>query len=173
MQTGSDVLQSGELSPHQRAFVTSATAVFMRQLCEEMFKVQTSTGSDNIKGIAMVCACRMLKTDKCAELERMVNDVISCPDGMPELENKELLSEVLQVYEGASQAERGNNGREFRRDVLVPALVEDAMRAISPTESESQNLLESVEQCSEEWNAFEPATPFQHIVVDCVNKIGI
>lgn len=173
MRTGRQVVQDGTTNSHVAAVVTGATAVFTQDLCRDMFTVQRLTGDDDIPGIARACACRLMKSSKCAELERIVTAVVESPDGMPELENTPLLAEVLQVYSEAARAERTGASAHFRRNTLVPAIVDTAMTTTDLNDVEAVAFLSSIDAHEAEWESFVPATPFQHIVCNAISRITI
>lgn len=173
MRTGRGIAQDGTTSSHVVAIVTGATAAFTQDLCRDMFTVQKLTGDTDISGIARACACRLMKSSKCAELEKIVAAVVESPDGMPDLEHTPLLAEVLQLYSVAERAERTGASREFRSNTLVPAIVDTAMSAAVLSESEAIAFLSSIDAHEAEWSTFEPTTPFQRIVFDAINGITI
>lgn len=170
MRTGCGTVDD---SSHVVAIVTGATAVFTQDLCQDMFTLQRLTGDSNIRGIARACACRLMKSEKCAELEKIVTAVIESPDAMPELEHTALLAEVLQLYSAAARAERTGESGHFRRTILVPAIVNTAMEATALSESEAAVFLSSIDAHEAEWNTFTPSTPFQHIVFNAISNIAI
>lgn len=173
MRTGTDTLHDGGLSPHVTAIVTGATTIFTRALCRDMFMLQHLTSDRDTSGIARACACRLMKSDKCAELEKLVAEVVNAPDGMPEVTNKPLLAEVLQIYSEAANAERAGCSTEFRRDTLVPAIVEQAMDEPVLTEDAAAAFLTSINQYATEWDSFQPRTPFQQIVCDAIGRLSL
>ena len=173
MRTGRSVVKDNTTSSHIAAIVTGATTVFTQDLCRDMFTVQRLTGDNDISGIAGACACRLLKSSKCAELERIVTAVVESPDGLPQLEHTPLLAEVLQVYSEAARAERTGASTDFRRNTLVPAIVHTAMESAALTESDTVGFLSVIDAYKQEWNLFVPATPFQHIVVNAISGISI
>ena len=173
MRTGTEMLCDNSRSPHVTAIITGATTVFTRALCRDMFMLQCLTSDEDVPGLARACACRLMKSDKCAELEKLVGEVVSAPDGMPEVSNRPLLAEVLQIYSEAANAERAGCSAQFRRDTLVPAIVEEAMDEPMLTEDAAAAFLTSINQYESEWNSFCPSTPFQQIVFDAIGRIPI
>ena len=174
MKTGrDDILETGELSAHVKAIVTGATSVFTRDLCKAMFHVQSMTGCEDMQQIAKACAQNLLCSNKCGELESLVAQVLESTDGMPDIQNKALLREVLQDYDGLSAAERSGEASEYRTNTLVPSIVEEAFEAVTVAESGSNMTKSDVARLAAQWDSFEAITPFQKIVVDCINRIGI
>ena len=173
MRTGQhDVLHPHELTPHVKAIVTGATSVFSRDLCNAMFQVQHQTGCEDVSAVAKACASQLLCSDKCASLEKLVADVVTSADGMPDIEDKQLLAEVLHDYNGLSGAAMSGSLSEYRTDTLVPTIVEKAMESVTDR-SDSTLTLEKVHELALQWESFEPVTAFQQIVYNCINKIGI
>jgi len=114
-----------------------------------------------------------MKSEKCAELEKLVTEVVASPDGMPDIENRALLAEVLQIYSEASNAERAGCSMQFRRDTLVPAIIQDAMDEPMLTEDEAAAFITSINQYEAEWVSFSPSTPFQHIVFNAIGRLSV
>ena len=173
MRTGrADIRTQHELTPHVKAIVTGATSVFARELCQAMFQVQHDTGCEDLPSVAKACASQLMCSDKCAALEKLVADVVSSDDGMPQVENTELLAEVLRDYSELSGAASDNTLSDYRTETLVPSIVEQAMESV--TEDTSEELtLEEVQTLATQWDSFVPVTAFQQIVHDCISKIGI
>jgi hypothetical protein len=171
MQTGRQVLHDPSVGAHTTAVITGATAVFTKDLCRDMFAVQQLTGDTDVPGIARACAHRLMKSEKCRELEKIVTAVLESPDGMPELENSALLAEVLQVYSEAARAERAGESQQFRKDLLVPALVQCAMDEATPGDPTA--FISSINAYESEWDSFGPTTPFQHIVCQAISSMSI
>ena len=122
--------------------------------------------------LARACACQLLKSEKAAKLEQIVTAVIQSEDGMPDIEDKDLLAEVLSVYPQAAEAEQSGVASAFRQNVLVPDIVQSAFEAVTADGPDKESIVADMEKLSNEWDSFEPVTPFQKIVVDCIDRIG-
>ena len=173
MRTGINIVNERLVGPHVTAIITGATTVFTRALCRDIFLLQSLTSDGDVPGLARACACRLMKSEKCAELEKLVTEVVASPDGMPDIENRALLAEVLQIYSEASNAERAGCSMQFRRDTLVPAIIQDAMDEPMLTEDEAAAFITSINQYEAEWDSFSPSTPFQMIVFDAIGRLSV
>ena len=174
MQTGHDMIEAGRTADiHKMAIVTGATSVFMHDLCSDMAMLQRITGDTDMAGIAKACAARLVHGEKYRELELIVDSVIEHEDGMPEIENRPLLAEILACYSGVARAERTGQASEYRRTFLVPAIVADAMETDVPEGDEAVAFLNSINQYHSAWDCYQPSTPFQIIVRDAINGIPI
>ena len=171
MRTGRDVLDQATLSVHCRAIITGATAVFTQDLCKHMFSVESHSGEYTMSSIAKACAYHLLQSPKYTELEGIVSAVLESPDGMPDIANKALLAEVLQVYSQSAAAERAGHAAQFRQNTLVPALVEQAYEDSSTFDISA--VCEKVEEFAAAWEAYVPETAFQHIVRQAINDICV
>lgn len=173
LRTGADVLESNELSVHVKAVITGATAVFTQDLCRDMFTLQAHVEENQMPIVARACACRIMKGDKCAQLEALVTAVIDSPDGMPEVDNQPLLREVLAVYSDTAHAERNGHAAQFRQQQLIPGIIENAYQTSGIAEQDAGQFIERMQEYADEWDSFQPCTAFQQIVVDAINKICI
>ena len=80
---------------------------------------------------------------------------------------------MLQVYSESAAADRAGHSAQFRRQTLVPAIVEDAYDGSALSEDELAEFAKEMEAYAQEWDQFQPATAFQEIVCDCINKICV
>jgi len=94
---------------------------------------------------------------------------------MPDIANRALLAEVLQVYSEAANAERAGTSAQFRSDTLVPSLVQQAMDDPMPDDDddEAAAFITSVNQYAAEWPSFVPHTAFQYIVCKAIGDMCI
>ena len=164
MKSGSELPHESLAETHKMAVVTGATAVFMRDLCSDMIKLHMLTGDKNMALIAQVCAARLLDTPRCANIESIVDAVLTHPDGMPVIENTDLLAEIMERYTEATSAQRGGTARQYRRDTLIPGIVQSAS---SPSMEDADAFLDAINQQTE----FEPQTRFQQIVYNAINTM--
>lgn len=164
MKSGSELPHESLAETHKMAVVTGATAVFMRDLCSDMIKLHLLTGDDDMPVIAQVCAARLMDTPRCADLESIVDAVLSHPDGMPIIENTDLLTEIMERYAEATSAQRNGNARQYRRDTLIPSIVQSAS---TPSLDDAYEFIDSINQQPE----FEPQTRFQQIVFNAINTM--
>lgn len=173
MKTGHDATQPAHCHAHRMAIVTGATSVFLRDLCRDMAWLRTITGDTDVPGIAKACACRIMQSAKYNEIESIVDKVLAHDDGMPEIENRPLLAEIMACYSMASRAEREGTASDFRQNMLVPAIVEEAMETKLPEEEEAVAFVNSINHYYSLWDTYLPSTPFQIIVHDAINRIVI
>lgn len=167
MKTGLDQSHNDISSPHKMAIITGATAVFMKELCQDMIKLHMLTGDNNMPQIAQACAARILRSKKCAQLETIVDAVIRHPDGMPHIENTVLLAEILQRYDETAGAERNGTARQFRKNTLIPDIVQSASAQEAVSEDEANAFIDSINS----QQTFEPQTHFQQIVCNAINTL--
>lgn len=155
---------------HVQAFVTAATTVFMHDLCHLMVQYQCAVEGGNMQDIARCCALHLLHSSKCKELEAMVLQVIEHADGMPQLAQSDLLHEVMLVYGGTSEAQRSGTAASYRRNHLVPAIVE---AAVTQSDDIDSTIVDSIVSWESKWSQFVPATPFQQVVCQAINKLPL
>jgi len=165
MKTGYNLVSDGSLSPHVTAIIRGAAAVFTQQLCRDMTLLQQLTDDTDLDNMARACAYRILQTDKCKRLEKLVADVINSPDGMPDVQDKALLAEVLAILSEARRTERTG--------VQVPAFIENASAHREMTEEDAVAFINCINLQEAQAANFEPSTPFQHIVCGAINKVPI
>ena len=165
MKTGFNQLQQASESTHKMAIITGATAVFMKHLCQDMIKLHMLTGDNDMPQIAQLCAARILRSQKCADIEAIVDAVIAHSDGMPVIENTELLSEIMERYTETTGAERNGNAKQFRAQTLIPDIVNTAATQMLPSEDEALRFLDSINS----QKSFEPSSHFQRIVCNAIN----
>ena len=158
---------------HKVAVVTGATTIIMHDLCRDMARLHCITGDTDMKGIAQACAIRIMHSDKCREIERIVDAVLEDSDGMPAITNQPLLANILACYSVAAQAERDGISSEYRKTMLVPAIVEEAMTSEPMSEDEQAQFVNSINQYADCWDTYLPSTPFQVIVCDAIKRINI
>lgn len=172
-KTGFDILQSTELTTHERAIVTGASAVFMKDLCRDMYALQSIVEPEQAPAVARACACRALKSEKCAQLEQIVSQVLDSEDGMPEIQNKALLSEILAVYGGSVEAQQEGKWSEHLNESIVPTIVDQAYVESQFDTQNPDDFISEMQKHVDEWDAFEPCTAFQQLVYDAINDICI
>ena len=171
MKTGHELGQNPAARSHKMAIVTGATSVFMRELSRDMMKLHVLTGDDDMSGIAAACAARLLQSQRCAELEAIVETVLDHEDGMPEIANTALLAEILACYSDAARAERTGTAATNRRETLIPAIVEQSMPQDPIGEDEATRFVNSINEYNQTWEAYMPSTPFQMIICNAINKL--
>ena len=172
-KTGIDILQSPGLTVHEKAIVIGASAVFMQDLCKDMYSLQALVDEEQAHIVARACACRALKSEKCGQLEHIVTQVLDSDDGMPEIENQELLAEILSVYGDTVRAENNGTSDEHMKEVVVPNIVEQAYRASGVYQQSEEAFISEMQKYADEWEDFQPCTGFQRIVYDAINNICI
>lgn len=153
---------------HVQAFVTAATTVFMHDLCRLMVQCQCAVEGCSMQDIAQCCAMHLLNSSKCQQLEAMVLQVIEHSDGMPQLEQSDLLHEVMLVYGGTSKAQSSGAATSYRRNHLVPAIVEAAVTQSADIDNAT---VDSIVSWDGKWSQFVPATPFQQVVFQAINTL--
>ena len=153
--------------------VTAATAVFMNDLCRDMIALHLATGDDDMRGIAHSCAGRLLLDPKFEHIENILTRIIEHPDGMPELGESALLAEVLACYSEAARAERTGQGTAFRRDKLIPAIVQAATESKPMSDEQAIAFVTSVNAANTVWESYVPQTPFQQIVCDAISTFSL
>ena len=173
MKTGHDMTAPSHCQTHRMAVVTGATAVFLRDLCKDMAWYRSLTGGEDVAYAARACACRILQSTRYREIETVVDAVLAHDDGMPEIANKAVLSEIMACYGMAHESERNGTAADFRQNTLVPAIVDDAFQTALPAQEEADAFLASVSHCAGMWDSYTPCTPFQTIVYDAINRIAI
>ena len=169
-KVGEEPYESFERS-HKMAIMTGATKVFMRDLCTDMMKLHMLTGDEDMGGILQACAARLLYSPKCHELEALVEQVMEHPDGMPEVENKALLAEVMACYSDAARAERTGMAARWRREHLVPGIMQESMPQGTIDDDEATGFINSINAYNSIWESFTPTSPFQQIVCNAINTL--
>lgn len=170
-------MQTNTSAKHIESFITAASTVFLHDWCNMFVRYQLLVEDADMHMAARACAVMMLRSDKCRELERMVEEVIQHPVGMPDMEDSELFKEVMAAYSGVSQASgSGASMAEFRRSALVPAIVQSAMGQTAHDEARDEQeqaaFLEEVHDNANHWQHYTPVTPFQHIVCRAINTMS-
>jgi len=164
MKTGFEQPHESLAESHKMAVITGATAVFMRDLCSDMMKLHMLTGDKDMPVIAQACATRLLYSQRCADIEAIVDAVMAHPDGMPVVANTDLLAEIMERYTEATSAQRSGTSRQYRRDTLIPNIVQSAS---SPSMDDADDFLDSINH----QHRFEPKTQFQQIVYHAINTM--
>lgn len=172
-KTGFDILQSPELTLHEKAIVTGASAVFMKDLCRDMYALQSIVEPEQAQTVTRACACRALKSNKCAQLEHIVTQVLDSEDGMPDIENKALLSEILAVYGGSVEAQQEGKWSEHLKESIIPTIVDQAYVESQFDTQNPEDFISEMQKHADEWDAFQPCTGFQQLVYDAINDLGI
>jgi len=170
MKTGREIGYGERERSHKQAIITGATSVFMRDLSSDMMKLHALTGDEDMAGIAVACAARLLQSSKCRELEAIVQQVLEHDDGMPEIPNTALLADIMACYSGALRAERTGTAAQYRRETLVPAIVGQAI-VPEVNDDEATRFVNSINAYTSTWKDFTPETPFQIIVCNAINKL--
>ena len=170
MQTGRALYTSNGNQEHVNAIVVAATAVFTHELCRNIFAGQQRTSAVNIKRVARVCACNLMQSAKCKELEAIVEAVMEAPDGLPTLSNTPVLAEVMQLYHESISAD---DPQAFCQNTLVPAIVETAIEEGVCNEDTVASIACNMNDYEREWELFVPSTPFQTIVCSAISNMGI
>lgn len=167
MKTGFEQPHESTEVAHKMAVVTGATAVFMRDLCDDMMKLHMLTGDDDMPEIAQVCAARLLYSPRCADIEAIVDAVLEHPDGMPVIANTDLLAEIMAQYAETASAQRGGTSRQYRRDTLIPGIVHASCSQPEVSADDANVFLDSINN----QQSFKPRTQFQHIVCNAINTM--
>ena len=165
MRTGYNRVNDGSLPPHVTAIIRGASAVFAQQLCRDLTLLKQLTDDTDLDNMARACAYRILQTDKCKRLEQLVADVINSPDGMPDVQDKALLAEVLAIQSEARRTQRTG--------VQVPAFIENASAHRELTEDDAIAFIHCINLQEEQAATFQPSTPFQYIVCGAINNVPI
>lgn len=174
MQTGQDITGHTLSQAHCIAVVTGATAVFLRELCHDIALLRLLPSSqENLGDMAKACACRIMHTSQHREMEAIVEAVLAHKDGMPEIQNKTVLAEIMACYTMARQAEISGTAKHFRQNILVPAIVEEAFEASESCQRDAEALLKAVQPYSSMWKSYTPSSPFQVILHDAINNVII
>ena len=156
---------------HKMAIITGATRVFMRDLCTDMMKLHVLTGDEDMGGILQACAARLLYSARYSELENLVEEVLEHPDGMPVVTNPALLAEVMACYSDAARAERTGTAAQWRREQLVPSIVQESMPQRTIGDEEAAGFISSINIYNSMWSTFTPTSPFQQIVCNAINTL--
>lgn len=173
MRTGFDAAATPGVDNHTQSFITAATTVFMHDLCNYMIRYQMLTGTEDVREVARCCALYHLQSTRCKDLERMVEQVIEHPDGMPQLPVSHTLRDVMFAYENAAPAIRAGNAAQYRREQVVPAIVESAMQQDIADDDEDALFVQHIGEWSSQWQQFEPSTPFEQIVFRAINTMPL
>lgn len=157
---------------HLTSFVTAAASVFMNELCRAMIQYQQLNSDKHPAIVARSCALAIMQTQKTQDLEKLVNDAFADPDGMPRVENTQVVQEVFSAYDGISAAERNGDGLHYRQNILVPNMVQVAIDESQATSDHALNdFCRYIDSFDSSWSLFAPSTPFQQIVCNAINNL--